>query len=388
MFSQQPNVLAGDGCLIIFPFDFETAGAILTASAAVVGSGYSVNEIVTVGGAGTGGSVKVTKIDSNGAIIDFEIYTRGSTYAVASSITTTNTGGGTGFRINVLTVSNSAESITQAVARVNDLIYFNGIISTVYPASGNMKTTADAIQSYGNKMLILPSADVNDVDGAFTDIKDAADTETRCLLYTLSALEARLFAAATAGRGFSTNFAGSNTTITLNLKQLATIDADTGITQTIYEACKVAGVDVYVSYNGFSGYVSNGANKYFDEVYNLIWLVGQLQVSGFNALALVGTKVPQTESGVAVLKGAYRNVLAQAVSNQYCAPGTWTSPNTFGNQIDFLANIQQYGFYIYSQPVSQQSPSDRADRKAPLIQISLKESGAIQSSDVIVNINP
>jgi hypothetical protein len=87
------------------------------------------------------------------------------------------------------------------------------------------------------------------------------------------------------------------------------------------------------------------------------------------------------------LKGAYRTICEQAVTNQYCASGAWNSPNVFGNPADLIANVAQRGYYIYSLPVAQQLQANRAARQAPLIQIALKQAGAIQSSSVIVNIN-
>jgi hypothetical protein len=118
-----------------------------------------------------------------------------------------------------------------------------------------------------------------------------------------------------------------------------------------------------------------------------MWFVFALQVSGFNYLRQTGTKVPQTENGMDGLKGAYRSVCEQAVTNQYAAPGTWNSPVTFGNQADLIANVEQFGYYIYSTPIAQQLQADREERKAPLVQIALKEAGAIQSSTVVVNVN-
>ena len=47
-----------------------------------------------------------------------------------------------------------------------------------------------------------------------------------------------------------------------------------------------------------------------------------------------------------------------------------------------LRNIIDKGYYIYSKPIAQQSQVDRDARKAPLIQIAGKESGAIHSSSV------
>jgi len=131
----------------------------------------------------------------------------------------------------------------------------------------------------------------------------------------------------------------------------------------------------------------SGKNSFFDQVYNLQWLVGALQVAGFNYLAQSSSKIPQTESGIDGLKGAYRKVCEQAVTNQYCAPGEWNSSTTFGIQSDFLQNITQRGYYIYSQPVALQSQAAREARQAPIVQLALKEAGAVHSSSVLVYIN-
>ena len=110
-------------------------------------------------------------------------------------------------------------------------------------------------------------------------------------------------------------------------------------------------------------------------------------MAGFNYLATTNTKIPQTEGGMDGLKGAYRNVCQQAVANQFAAPGSWNSGTTFGNQAQLLLNVSQFGYYIYSTPISQQSQTDRSNRVAPLVSIALKLAGAIQSSTVVVYIN-
>lgn len=283
---------------------------------------------------------------------------------------------------------NGGETLVQAIARCNPLVFFCGIISNAYPASGSMKTSADAVQSYGTKILFLPSSSSTDIAGAFTDIKNASDTYTRCLYYSVNALQARLFAAAAAGRGFSVDFSGSQTAITMNLKQLATISPDEGITQTLYGQLAAAGVDCYTDFAGISAYVSNGANKYFDEIYNLIWFVSAIKVAGFNALLQVGNKIPQTEPGMSYLKSVYRSICDLAVNNGYAAPGKWNSAEWFGNQTDMNNNILNKGYYIYSQPVNLQLPANRQQRQAPLVQIAIKEAGAVHSTSIVVNINP
>ncbi len=174
----------------------------------------------------------------------------------------------------------------------------------------------------------------------------------------------------------------------MQLKALATIQPDSSMNETKLEKAKTAGVDTYPSIEGVPAVFDTGANKFFDQVYNLGWLVGSIQVNGFNYLRQTGTKIPQTEGGMVGLKNAYRQSCEQGKSNEYIAPGVWTSPDTFGNQADFLQNILEQGYYIYSTPIASQSNADRQARKAPLVQIAIKEAGAIHSSDVIIYVNP
>lgn len=382
VFSQQPNILNGSGFLVIVPIQ---AGAIATAVIRSGGTNYKVGDVLNITeGAAIGGSVTVLTL-SGSAVSTFSITTPGINYTALTNLNTVG-GAGTGATIDVSTVA--SETLLQSIQRALNYLYFNGIISTSYGVSTTWKALADSIQATGTSMLFLPSNNVADIQGVFTTISTAVDYNTRCLYYSTSALSSRLFAAAYASRLLGTNFTGSNTAITMNLKQLATIIPDSAINSTLISICTNAGVDLYGNYGGsFPGVLSTGFNKYADEVINLIWLVTSLQVAGFNALATVSTKVPQTEAGISVLKGAYRSVLSQALSNGYIAPGSWTSPDTFGNQSDFLNNISQFGFYIYSNPVALQSSADRVARKAPLIQIAIKEAGAVQSTNVIVEIN-
>lgn len=283
----------------------------------------------------------------------------------------------------------SGETLDQAIVRTKDIVQYFGIMSTRIESQTDMLATASVVQAL-NKMVFFVSKTSADVTsgGKLDLLRSGGYTHSRGLYYGSSTtLEALQMMASYVGRGLSTNFSGSNTTQTMQLKDLAGVQPDPSMTQTIFNNCQTAGVDVYASIQGVAKVMTSGANSFFDDVYNLQWLVISLQVAGFNALAQASTKIPQTENGVSALKSAYRTVCEQGVSNQYIAPGAWTSPTTFGNLSDFLANISQRGYYIYSTPIAQQSPADRALRKAPLIQIAIKEAGAIHSSSVIVNVN-
>jgi len=320
------------------------------------------------------------------------------------------TGGGVFIVIPML----PSETLATAIARGKDLVYFGGILvggfdpweqeqepppeppeNPSVPAAASIfdETIAasDLVQTM-DKMLFLASPELNSVIGAglFAAIKDANNTHTRMLLYTQiggSQNGHRLFAAAYAGRAMSTNFSGSNTTSTMHLKDLATITPDPLITETWLEACRQVGADVYVGIAGIPKTFTSGGNEFFDDVYNLLWFKGALEVAGFNALATTSTKVPQTEPGMSVLKGAYRLICEQALTNGFISPGAWNSPEIFGDPEDFRRNIEERGYYIYSQPVNQQSQPDREARKAPLIQMAIKFTGAIHSSNLIIYIN-
>lgn len=384
VFSQQPSILSGGGNLIIFP-GF-TNSSIATVAVSAGGSGYKVGDVLGLTQTGgNGGYVTVATVNGSGTVSAVTVAQGGIGYSAAASLPTTG-GAGTGATITISTVT--TESLTQAIARTQVLVFYVGIISTNYGANSTWTALAAAVQGYVNKILFLPSNATLDIQGAFTTIKSATDYNTRCLYYSnATSLQGRLFAAAYASRLLSANAAGSNTALTMNLQQLEGIPADTGITQTIVGICATAGVDIYPSTAGYAGVYSNGANKYADEVWNLIAFVAQLEVNGFNALATVGTKIAQTEPGVSTLKNAYKQACQQFVNNGYIAPGSWTSAEVFGNPDNLVANVAQYGYYIFSQPVNQQSVAARAARQAPLIQIAIKEAGAIHSSIVNVYIN-
>ena len=281
------------------------------------------------------------------------------------------------------------ESLSSAINRTSSLVQYFGILCTKDYDSTEVSAAAAVVQTM-NKMLFVVSNDAADIAaaGSFKAIAEAKYDKTRCLAYlSTTTLDAKLMAAAYAGRALSTAFEGSNTTSTMHLKDLVGIVADPSMTQTQLNLCQDCGADAYVNIAGVAKTFTSGANGFFDQIYNRCWFLGALEVAGFNALAKVSTKVPQTEQGMTILKGAYRLVCQQGVRNGYLAPGTWNSADRFGDVEAMLRNIEEVGYYLYSLPVNQQSQTDREARKAPLIQIAAKEAGAIHSTSVLVYIN-
>jgi len=280
----------------------------------------------------------------------------------------------------------SGETLVDAIARVGGSVGFVPFITTLEIEDDVLVTTSNAVQAM-DKIFLHHFVSTADIAGVITTVQNAANTKTRCLLYTESPAKANLFKAAYAGRAFSVNFQGSLTSQTMNLKQLATITQDNGITQTLFEQAKTAGADLYVSFEGVVSVVSNGGNDFFDNVYNDLALKFALEAGGFNFLRQTNTKVPQTEQGMNGLKTAYATVLERFVKAGVIAAGSWTSSERFGDPEIFDEAVLEAGYYVYSEPITQQAASEREAREAPLVQIAVKRAGAIHSSDVIVLVN-
>jgi hypothetical protein len=282
------------------------------------------------------------------------------------------------------------ETIDDAIVRTKDLVQYFGILEAEIPSQVDMLAAAAIVQAL-NKIYFTVSKTAVDLDsgGKLDLLATGGFSQTRGLFYKNADVlaDSLVMCASYASRGLSTDFSGSNTTQNMHMKDLLGVQPDSAMTQTLLQKAQDAGVDVYASFQGVAKVFASGANTFFDRVYNLQWIVAALQVAGFNALAQVSTKIPQTEPGVRILKSAYRKVCEQGVTNQFLAPGDWNSPVRFGDEADMLENISQRGYFIYSAPVALQSAADRADRKAPLIQIAIKEAGAIDSTNVIVNVN-
>lgn len=290
----------------------------------------------------------------------------------------------------------ASETLNSAINRTQGVIQYFGIMSTKIESLADMTAAANTVQTLNKIVFFAQYSSATIAPGGQLDtLRTGNLSHSRGLFYDDSTTvygvaggNALLFMAAYAGLGLSVNFNGSNTTITMHLKVLSTIQPDPNITQTLLNQAIAAGVDTYPSLQGVSAVFCSGANTFYDRVYNLQWFIGAIQVAGFNYLAQTGTKIPQTEAGMDGLKNAYGTVAEQGVTNQYLAPGTWTASVPFGNQTNFLNNIASFGYYIYSQPISQQLAVARAARQAPLVQIAIKEAGAIQSSNILIYVNP
>lgn len=282
----------------------------------------------------------------------------------------------------------SGETLPDAIARTNSAVAYCGILSTAIEEDDKILENSTYIAGLKDNIYLNAWHSVKDIDGACATISGKSEKTTRCLCYGHgSYADAKVMSAAYAGRAFSTNFSGSNTSQTMNLKSLVGVAPDTTLTENDYAKAKTAGVDLYVNYNnGLPKVFSTGGNGFFDTVYENMALRFSVQANIFNALGTTSTKIPQTETGMSVLRSAVAQSFIQFVNNGCLAAGTWTGSDTFGDPEVFRQNIEQKGWYVYSLPIKEQQQAEREQRIAPVVQGACKRAGAIHEADVILSV--
>lgn len=186
-------------------------------------------------------------------------------------------------------------------------------------------------------------------------------------------------------RTHTVNFNGERTAITLHLKTLNVPAED--YSQTEIDKAKRVGLDIYTTIKDVPCVLTSGANDFVDNVYNLMAYVDAVQTDSFNLLKTTPTKVPQTYYGVDQLEDCAEKTTRGFVRSGVFSPGSWTLPDFFGDRDMFMRNIEQNGFYVLAGDLADQSTADRQERKSPVLQIAVKNAGAIHSEDIIINFN-
>lgn len=283
------------------------------------------------------------------------------------------------------------ETTAEAITRLSQQIYTQGILTTRELPSAEAIAASELVESMPNNILFLTdtSIDTFAAGGLFNTLQN--NDNTRKLLYLTGETSdeiksnARKFAAAFASRGLSVNYAASNSAITMTYKDLTGVPVDTNISETILNQCEQYGTDVYCSIEGLPKVIScKQGGLYFDELTNQIWLRTSVQTAVANALFTTRTKIPQTTQGVNTLVNAVNGILNQGVINGVIAAGEWNSPDTFGVYEDFMRSIRTQGYYTYYVPIAEQSQEDREARRCPLINIAVKQAGAIEHANIII----
>ena len=188
------------------------------------------------------------------------------------------------------------------------------------------------------------------------------------------------------GRILTTNYNANSSVITLMYKQEPGVTAET-LNDTQMSALEGKNCNVFVEYDNQTAIIEKGvmaSGDFVDVITGLDWFAVTLQTALYNTLYTSATKIPQTDAGNHILSTVIEKTCNQALANGLLGPGQWNNAG-FGSlaQGDFLPK----GYYIYAPPISSQTQADREARKSVPFQIALKLAGAIQTIDVIVNVN-
>lgn len=281
------------------------------------------------------------------------------------------------------TNAEDTESLPEAISRVSEKISFGIVLDTCYRDNSSVKSNATNIETM-DKRYIEVTASLDNIGVLGSDLLLGGFKHTKLLAYSLGQKEAKGAMCAYTSYAVSTNWAGTDTALTMYLKELATVEPDNNLTQTYFNLAKANGVDIYANTQGLACvYSFKGAGGYIDDMIGDLALKKDLEVAGFNYLRQTKTKVPQTELGMTNLKNAFAKVWEKYVTNGFIGTGLKWNGAKFGIPEDFDENIYNNGYYQYSIPIADQSQADREDRIAPLIQAAGKSAGAIH----VVNVN-
>lgn len=285
------------------------------------------------------------------------------------------------FNGSSLTVESKVDAVTKLKAEVN----FKGFVFISKPTDVEAKALAEWSQANNVLSYDVFNSESNlevNTSNPVWDIKLSKLTNYRCLY---SKVGNRKFATAYMARMHTVNFNAENSALTMHLKELPIAAED--YTQTEISKAKTVGLDIYTTFKRVPKVLTSGANDYVDNRYNLIAFVDAVQTDTFNLLGTTSTKIPQTKRGVNQIVDTVEKTSQGFVRAGVFAAGEWSSPDFFGDIDTFKRNIREFGFYVLAGSLADQIQSEREQRKSPVIQLAVKNAGAIHSVDVIINLN-
>lgn len=145
--------------------------------------------------------------------------------------------------------------------------------------------------------------------------------------------------ASVAGRAFTVNFEGTNTTITLMYKKLPTIPV-ARIDSDQNKNLNAINVNVFLDVGGNSFFAESkmADGTWFDTKHGLDWLQNRIETDVFNLMYTSNTKVEYTDSGVTKIIQKVGHGLRQGVTNGLIAPGYTTDGEylELGYRIDYI----------------------------------------------------
>ena len=366
-----PTTLAALKTITAGGFDITINGVITHVSAVDLSSASDYAGIATIINAKLGsaatctystGVFKITtSLASDSATLS---YANADVQDLAKGMGLLATSGGT------LTKGNTAEGPVDALNTFIRMSYdgYGISLDKLYRDSDNAVKVADWAQA--NKKVFFNTTN-NDNTLLATGDCIASQLKTKSLSRTMTVYSSHADeypCASIAGRAFTVNFEGTNTTITLMYKRMPGITVeDLGPSQynnMIDKNCN-ANINVADNYMFAEGMMADGT--WFDTIHGVDWLSNAMQTNVFNLLYQTTTKIPYTDAGVGMVVQKMEQSLRQAVRNGLIAPGT-TSEGVY----------LPLGYQITTVPISEVDASDKGARMYRGITFVCVGAGALQ----------
>jgi len=323
--------------------------------------------------------------DTTGALSTITFATDPGTGTFIGQTLALTTGSGGFLTLGAATTTLTDETKLEGITELFSQVKFRGAMFIDNPTDIESKSLAEWGQA--NNVLQYdvfdsPSNLLVDPANVVWDIKLSSLTNYR-MLYSNAGN--RKMAASYMARAHTVNFAAENSALTMHLKELSVAAEE--YTQTQANQAQSVGLDIYTTIKLTPAIFTSGANGFTDERYNLIAYVDFLQIDMYNLLKQTSTKIPQTTRGVNQLIDQAEKTTIQFVRAGVFAPGTWSSPDTFGDLDTFKRGIANNGFYWLAGSLAAQAQNSREARESPVLQGATKMAGAIHSIDILVVVN-
>jgi len=226
---------------------------------------------------------------------------------------------------------------------------------TVAPPNGNTTLEISDWASANKKIFMSTSNNLDVLDSSVdTDVASVLKLSGSRFTHSVFSRSVNAYpGSAVFGRAASVNFANINSTITLNLKQIANVPAE-DLTPSEFAAMQSKYCSAVVVIGGsVNAFVDSrmASGSWLDTTHGLMWLENRNETDMFNLLYQQSTKIPFTQAGINMAKAQLERSLQAAVRNGLSAPGFLPSG-------EFLPE----GFQVDSLSLAEISASDKNNR--------------------------
>ena len=366
-----PATLAAMKAITAGGFDITVNGTIINVSAVNLSAATDYAGIATIISSKLGsvatctytnGAFKITTALASGSAT--LTYANADVQDLAKSMGLMSTNGG------ILTQGSTAEKPVDALSTFTKMSYdgYGTAIDKMYRDSKDAEDVAAWAQA-NKKVFFNTTNDANTLLATGSCI--ASNLKAKSMSRTMSIYSSHSDeypCCSIAGRAFTVNFEGTNTTITLMYKKMPGITVeDLGPSQynnLVAKNCN-ANINIADNYMFAEGMMADGT--WFDTIHGVDWLSNAMQTNVFNLLYQTTTKIPYTDAGVGMVVQKMEQSLRQAVRNGLIAPGT-TSEGVY----------LPLGYQITTVPVSEVDAADKGARMYKGITFVCVGAGALQ----------